>query len=315
MEMPKIISLRKIQKPKQLKPAEKFVLYGSLATFIASSGFKIAGDYNLESFNRDIKVDETITQCEQILGYKDKKIKVSKLDETGLLSYTFDKNELLHKFKDAREVYLKYQHYPCITSKDKYEKEKALDTILESNDKIIELFNEVTKMSLASKLHISPDQLEIYYNKPNEYTDPITTVKINSEEVAIGPELKELIKKYKDGLLDTYGKNLNTMPLSVKEETVHRILKNINDYRIVLNDLNDKNTSYIIYRTEPATDADYLVYDDPGLDETIKQAYNIKPLPKIEFLNIKIKKKHKDNQIITDTASNSSNHHEEQEER
>lgn len=293
---------RKIRKP--LTPIEKFTLFGPIIALLISGGLKAAGDVKLDDFNKEIKIDDTITQCEEILGFDNEQIKVSKLDEKGILSYSFDKNELLKDFKAAREIYLKYQHKPCISKEDKEEREKALDTIIESNDKIIELFNEVTKVSIASKLHTAPDQLEIYYNKPNEYAEPITTIKINHEEVAIGPELKELITKYKDGLLITYNKDVKNMPLSLKEETARKILENIKDYRNVLRDINDKDTTYIIYRSEPATDTDYLVYDNPKYDEELKNKYDIKPLPKVEFLNITIKKK--DNEKNEDFSIKSS---------
>ena len=240
-------SVHKKRKVKHfLKPIGKFALYGPIVSLLAAGTLKVVGDTQLENYYKENEVDEAITLAERIIGDNTDHLTVSRLEESGKYSYEFNVSEVLTSLKESKDIFNNYKSEHFLSDEEEKEYENSMDTILYCNDKLIEIYNEIVKRDIAKQINVSPKDLDITYNQPNDTSEPQISVTIDGKPLNIGLNLKQLIKSYKQGLMLTYDPIIFDTPNSAKKYKVQRVLDNIPNLRKVVKKLNSPRAGFIV---------------------------------------------------------------------
>ena len=234
----------KPKKKLKLNKKGKLLLYGSIVTLITSSTLKIVGDVQQENFQKENQLDSTLSISKQIIDRDTLVVSKSALD--NIYSHNFDVNALFTELEPAIEIYNKYKHHASITPEQNKEKEKAYDTILSNNDKIIEVFNEVVKCHISKQLLVPTEFIDIKFISTDDSHDGTVTVTVYNKNALISEEFADLIRSYKSGLLTTYDVKKPLVTDFIRDEKVEKIIENMRNFRSVLAELNNNPEKYTV---------------------------------------------------------------------
>ena len=262
------------------------VVTGGITFALTTSGIiNLVGNNKMKEFEKQMAIDETITQAERMVGDNTENLIVSRLEDTGKISYNFNVSEVLTDLKNAKEIYYKYESKNFLSEEEKIEFENAMNTILYCNDKLIEIYNEIVKRSIANHIGANSKSIDIIYNKPNDESEPKIEISINGDSVVVGKKLQEIIISYKQGLMNTYDPIIYKSKDSRKKYQVQKVLNNIPDLRKAINKIYSPNSDFIVAIEDKNADSEFQKINEKDLPN-----YNIITNPeassKVTYLDI-----------------------------
>ena len=175
------------------------------------------------------------------------------------IEYPFNPHDILQNLNEAIKIYKplaeRYKYTRLLSPSEKKDFEDAMDTILQSNVKFIEIQTQDIKIQIANalrdtlKIVITPNDIDITYND----TSKKVSMEIDGIPVEnIGPEFENLISEYKQYILTTEFNDWKNYDLDGKMRITDEVIKNICDSNKLFESFHNANSEFQMIEDERA---------------------------------------------------------------